>query len=196
MRIKKSHFHINGYALNFALKQRIGLTQKRRIVWPIKTIVENSVLQSELEANLTCTGVQRGKAHATKSRLFLVLTFDRSRGFNQSRVLRQLLFISDLNWRRIFFLAVVWCNAISRGCNHRNEVWLGFRSRFRRKLVGHFLIIVCISSISIITMICWISYHRMLVSINCGLICSLKERKMDFLLSQNTMVAEFLTRLV
>ena len=104
MRIKKSHFHINGYALNFALKQRLGLTQKRRIVWPIKTIVENSVHQSELEANLSCTGAQRGKAHATKSRLFLVLTFDRSRGFNQSRVLRQLLFISDLKGRRIFFL--------------------------------------------------------------------------------------------
>lgn len=32
MRIKKSHFHINGYALNLALKQRPGLTQKRRIV--------------------------------------------------------------------------------------------------------------------------------------------------------------------
>ena len=85
---KKSHFHINGYALNLALKQRLGLTQKRRIVWPIKTVVENSVHQSELEATLTCTGAKRGKVHATKSRLFLLFTFHRSRGFNQSTVLR------------------------------------------------------------------------------------------------------------
>ena len=88
MRIKKNHFHINGYALNLALKQRLGLTQKRRIVWPIKTVVENSIHQSELEATLTCTGAERGKAHATKSRLFLLFTIHRSRGFNQSTVLR------------------------------------------------------------------------------------------------------------
>ena len=180
---KKNYFHINRYALNLDLKQRLGLTQKRRIVWPIKTVVENSVHQSELEATLTCTGAKRGKAHATKSRLFLVLTFDRSRGFNQSTVLRQLLFISDLKWRWIFFLAVVWCNAISGGCNNsRSEVWLGVRSRFRREFVGHFLMVVCINSISIITMFCWMSHHRMLISNNCDLICSLKELKMDFLL--------------
>ena len=85
---KKNHFHINGYALNLALKQRLGLTQKRRIVWPIKTVVENPVHQSELEATLTCTGAKCGKAHATKSRLSLLFTFHRSRGFNQSTVLR------------------------------------------------------------------------------------------------------------
>ena len=191
--LKKSHFHINGYALNLALKQRLGLTQKRRIVWPIKTVVENSVHQSELEATLTCTGVKRGKAHATKSLLFLLFTFHRSRGFNQSTVLRHGS-EADVEF---FFLTVVWCNAIFRGRNNsRSEVWLGFRSHFRRELVGHFLIIVWTNSISIITMFCWMLYRRMLVSINCGLICSLKERKMDFLLSQNTMVAEFLTRFV
>ena len=31
--------------------------------------------------------------------------------------------------------------------------------------MGHFLIIVCTNSISIITMFCWMSHHRMLVSI-------------------------------
>lgn len=162
-------------------------------VWPIITVVENLVHQPELEVNLTCTGAKRGKAHATKSRLFLVFTFHRSRGFNQSTVLRH----GSEETSKFFFLTVVWCNAISRGCNNYcKEVWLGFRGRFPRELVGHFLIIVCINSISIITMFCWMLYRRMLVSNNCGLICSLKERKMDFLLSQNTMVAEFLTRFV